>query len=75
MFQRNMLSPSSGAEATRHGNKSAYTGPEGQGLREGSQSEGGNMGTGCGPIGSHQAPKTTGAFGGGGGKETNICPS
>jgi hypothetical protein len=39
----------------------AYIGPVQQGLREGSQSEKGNMGTGCGPIGSLQAGYREGA--------------
>jgi hypothetical protein len=53
-FGRNMLSPSSGAEVTRQGNRRVFIEPEEQGLRAGSQSERGNMGTGCGPIGSLQ---------------------
>jgi hypothetical protein len=36
-------------------------GPEERGLRAGSQSEGGNMGTGCGPIGSLQEGYREGA--------------
>jgi hypothetical protein len=46
-FRRNILSPSSRAEVTRQGNR-------GQGLMEGSQSEGRNMGPVYGPIGSLQ---------------------
>jgi hypothetical protein len=33
----------------------AYIGPEDQGLKEGGQSEGGNMGPGCRPIRSLEA--------------------
>jgi hypothetical protein len=40
MFQRNMLSSSSGAEVTKRGSRGVYIG-----LRAESQSEGGNMGT------------------------------
>jgi hypothetical protein len=53
-FQRNMLSPSSGTEVARQRNTGVYKGPEDQGLGADSQSEGGNMDTGCGPIGSLQ---------------------
>jgi hypothetical protein len=52
-----MLSPSSGSKVTRQ----AYIGPEEQGLREASQLEGGNMGTGCGPIRSLWAVYREGA--------------
>jgi hypothetical protein len=38
-----MLSLSSGAEVTRQGCRDVYIGPEEQGLRAGSQSEGGNI--------------------------------
>jgi hypothetical protein len=54
MFLRNMLSPSSWAEMTRQGYRGVYIGPEEQGLRAGSQSEGWNMETACRPIGSLQ---------------------
>jgi hypothetical protein len=40
---RNMLSPSSGAEVTRQEIKGLHMGTEEQELKEGSQSEGGNM--------------------------------
>jgi hypothetical protein len=60
-FRRNILSPSSGAEVTRKGSRGLVQVPEEQGMREGSQSEGGNMGTGCGPIGSRQAGYKEGA--------------
>jgi hypothetical protein len=53
-FRRNMLSPSSGVEVTKQGSRGVFIGPEEQGLRTGSQSEGGNMGTGWEPIGSLQ---------------------
>jgi hypothetical protein len=49
-----MLSPSSGAEVTRQGSRRVFIGPEHQELWAGSQSEGGNMGTGCRPLGSLQ---------------------
>jgi hypothetical protein len=49
-----MLSSSSGLKLQGRAQRT-YIGPEKQGLREGSQSEGGNMGTGCGPIESLQA--------------------
>jgi hypothetical protein len=49
-----MLSPSSAAEVTRQCHTGLYIGPEEQGLSAESQSEGGNMGTGCLPIGSLQ---------------------
>jgi hypothetical protein len=49
-----MLSPSSGAEVTRQGSRRVFIGPEHQELRAGSQSEGGNMGIGCRPLGSLQ---------------------
>jgi hypothetical protein len=52
-----MLSPSSEAEVTRQRSR----GLEEHGLREGNQSERGNMGTGCRSIGSFQA-----GLGGGG---------
>jgi hypothetical protein len=39
----------------------AYVGPEEQGLREWSQSEGGNIGTGSRPIGSLQGDYKEGA--------------
>jgi hypothetical protein len=60
-FRRNMLSPSSGTEMTRQRRRGVHIGPEEQGLREGSRSERGNVGTGCGPIGSLQEGYREGA--------------
>jgi hypothetical protein len=60
-FQRNMLSHLQGLEWQGREVEGFFVGPEEQGLRAGSQSEGGNIETGCGPIGSFQEGYRDGA--------------